>query len=68
MLLPCHYNAMPGHGMSNLSNMHLLLCSLKEGLIVVGILLGYLASYLFVDQVRKAVLMIVNGSHSVCLP
>ena len=30
-------------------------CSLKEGLIVIGILLGYLASYLFVDQVRKTV-------------
>lgn len=27
------------------------MCSLKEGLIVTGILLGYLMSYLFVDQV-----------------
>lgn len=29
----------------------LILCSLKEAFVVIGILLGYLTSYLFIDDV-----------------
>lgn len=53
-------------------------CSLKEGLIVVGILLGYLASAVWVDEVGgwrymygaalPAALLVLAGMVSPCLP
>ncbi len=42
---------MPAHLRSKVADIGLCECSLKEGFIVVGILLGYLASSQFIDSV-----------------